>query len=165
MEEEILTDVALKLKLVNELQALENKEKLETISSSEKLVNIGLMLLFIKYTEMLEDPEVPFSLFINHLETKLASLSTEFFSTLEEKVKQVDFKAEDSIKKVRLDLEPERESNLNKIKLVYSAEVKKISRTKLLKIAIDNLVNDLEKQATEEEALEYIRTLYKEAEF
>ena len=28
-----------------------------------------------------------------------------------------------------------------------------------------NLINDLEKQASEEAAIEYVRTLYKEAEF
>ena len=67
--------------------------------------------------------------------------------------------------KVRIDLEPEREYNLQVIRKVYSKEIKKISRTKLLKMAIDNLINDVEEQASEEEGIEYLRTLYKEAEF
>ena len=66
--------------------------------------------------------------------------------------------------KVRIDLEPEREFNLQQIKKAYSKKVKKISRTKLLKMAVDNLIKDVE-DLPEEEGLEYLRTLYKEAEF
>ena len=70
--------------------------------------------------------------------------------------------------KVRLDLEPKRENELQKINKVYSKEVyfdeKKIGRTKIIKMDIDNLIADLEK-LPEEEAVEYVRTLYKEAEF
>ena len=66
------------------------------------------------------------------------------------------------------DLEPKRENELQKINKVYSKEVyfneKKIGRTKIIKMAIDNLIADLEK-LPEEEAVEYVRTLYKEAEF
>ena len=65
---------------------------------------------------------------------------------------------------VRIDLEPEREYKLKRIMKAYNLKVKKISRTKLIKMAIDNLTNDLE-GLSEEEAVEYIRTLYKEAEF
>lgn len=70
--------------------------------------------------------------------------------------------------KVRLDLEPKREFELQKInrtysKVIYSNE-KRIGRTKIIKMAIDNLIADLEK-LPEEEAVEYLRTLYKEAEF
>ena len=57
--------------------------------------------------------------------------------------------------KVRIDLEPEREYNLQVIRKVYSKEIKKISRTKLLKMAIDNLINDVEEQTSEEERIEY----------
>ena len=57
---------------------------------------------------------------------------------------------------------------LQKINLVYSKELllndKMIGRTKLIKMAIDNLIRDVE-ELPEEEGLEYLRTLYKEAEF
>ena len=87
----------------------------------------------------------------------------------EEQVKEVDFTATGSIVQVRIDLEPKRENELQKINLVYSNKFllndKKIGRTKLIKMAIDNLIANVEEQASEEEGLEYLRTLYKEAEF
>ena len=69
--------------------------------------------------------------------------------------------------KVRIDLEPEREYKLQQMNKAYSQKIlnKRIGRTKLIKMAIDNLIADVEKQASEEEGLEYLRTLYKEAEF
>lgn len=86
----------------------------------------------------------------------------------EEKIKEHEFTPESDIAKVRIDLEPKRENELQKINKVYSKEVfltdKKIGRNKLIKIAIDNLINDLE-ELSEEEAIEYIRKIYKEAEF
>lgn len=86
----------------------------------------------------------------------------------EEKIKETNFRPTNQIAKVRLDLEPKRENELQKINKVYSKEVfsnnKKIGRTKLIKMAIDNLTNDLE-GLSEEEAVEYLRSLYKEAEF
>ena len=86
----------------------------------------------------------------------------------EEQVKEVDFTATGSIVQVRIDLEPKRENELQKINLTYSKKYllnnKKIGRTKLIKMAIDNLVKDVE-ELPEEEGLEYLRTLYKEAEF
>ena len=86
----------------------------------------------------------------------------------EEKIKETDFRPTEKISQVRLDLEPKRENGLQKINKVYSKEVfsnnKKIGRTKLIKMAIDNLTNDLE-GLSEEEAVEYLRSLYKEAEF
>ena len=82
----------------------------------------------------------------------------------EEKIKETNFRPTDKITKVRLDLEPKRENNLQKINKVYSKEVfsdnKRLGRSKLIKIAIDNLINDLEKQASEEAAIEYVRTLF-----
>jgi len=59
----------------------------------------------------------------------------------------------------------ERLNEIDVIRTVYSNEIKYISKVKIIKIAIDNLINDLEEQASEEEAIEYIRTLYKKAEF
>lgn len=86
----------------------------------------------------------------------------------EEKIKKLDFMPTGNIVKVRVDLEPRRENELQKINKVYSNEVflnnKKLGRSKLIKIAIDNLINDLEK-IPEEESIEYIRNLYKGAEF
>lgn len=82
----------------------------------------------------------------------------------EETLKEKTVPKPDSITKVRIDLEAERELGLKRIMKAYNIKVKKISRTKLIKMAIDNLINDLEK-LPEEEAVEYIRTLYKEAEF
>ena len=86
----------------------------------------------------------------------------------EEKVKETNFKPTKIITQVRLDIEPKRENNLQKINKVYSKEVfsnsKRIGRTKIIKMAIDNLINDLE-ELSEEEAVEYLRSLYKEAEF
>ena len=83
----------------------------------------------------------------------------------EEKSKDLGLEKPTTETKVRIDLEPEREHKLQVLKEVYSNNIKKISRTKLLKMAIDNLVADVEEQASEEEGLEYLRTLYKEAEF
>ena len=88
---------------------------------------------------------------------------------LEEKIKELNFKptGKDKIR-VRLDLEPKRENELQKINKVYSKEVfsntKKLGRSKIIKIAIDNLIRNLE-GLPEEEAIEYVRSLYKEAEF
>lgn len=82
----------------------------------------------------------------------------------EETLKEKTVPKPDSITKVRIDLEAERELGLKRIMKAYNIKVKKISRTKLIKIAIDNLINDLE-GLSEEEAIEYIRSLYKEAEF
>lgn len=86
-----------------------------------------------------------------------------------EKIKETNFRPTDKITKVRLDLEPKRENELQKINKVYSKEVfsnnKKLGRSKLIKMAIDNLIADVNEQASEEEAIEYLRTLYKEAEF
>lgn len=86
----------------------------------------------------------------------------------EEKIKKLDFIPTGNTVKVRIDIEPKRENELQKINKVYSKEVfltnKMLGRTKLIKIAIDNLINDLE-ELSEEEAIEYIRNLYKGAEF
>ena len=82
----------------------------------------------------------------------------------EEILKEKTVPKPDSITKVRIDLEAERELGLKRIMKAYNIKVKKISRTKLIKMAIDNLINDLE-GLSEEEAIEYIRSLYKEAEF
>ena len=82
----------------------------------------------------------------------------------EETLKEKKVPKPDSITKVRIDLEAERELGLKRIMKAYNLKVKKISRTKLIKMAIDNLINDLE-GLSEEEAIEYIRSLYKEAEF
>ena len=86
----------------------------------------------------------------------------------EEKIKETNFRPTDKITKVRLDLEPKRENNLQKINKVYSKEVfsnnKRLGRSKIIKMAIDNLIRDVE-GLPEEEGLEYLRTLYKEAEF
>ena len=69
------------------------------------------------------------------------------------------------ITQIRLDLEQERELALQRIIKAYTIRIRKISRTKILKIAIDNLIKDVEEQASEEEGLEFLRNLYKEAEF
>lgn len=86
----------------------------------------------------------------------------------EEKIKETNFRPTNQIAKVRLDLEPKRENELQKINKVYTKEVfsndKRLGRTKIIKMAIDNLINDLE-DLSEEEAVEYLRSLYKEAEF
>ena len=69
---------------------------------------------------------------------------------------------------VRIDLEPKRELELQKMNKSYSKLVfnnaKKLGRTKLIKMAIDHLINTVE-DLPEEEAIEYLRTLYKGAEF
>lgn len=85
-----------------------------------------------------------------------------------EKIKGTNFRPTNQIAKVRLDLEPKRENELQKINKVYTKEVfsneKRLGRTKIIKMAIDNFIKDLE-DLSEEEAIEYIRSLYKEAEF
>lgn len=83
-----------------------------------------------------------------------------FEKTLKEKTVVKESKP----KSLTIKIETEREYNLKRIKKAYSMEIKEISKSKLIKIAIDNLINDIE-ELPEEEALEYIRTLYKEAEF
>lgn len=74
----------------------------------------------------------------------------------------------DNVTKVRLDLEPKRENELQKINRVYSKLVfnnaKRLGRVKVIKLAIDNLLADLDK-LDDKEQLEYLRALYKEAEF
>lgn len=88
----------------------------------------------------------------------------------EEKLKEVEFNPTEKHKtQVRIDLEPNRENELQKINLVYSKKFllnnKKIGRTKLIKMAIDNLVADLTKLESEEEQLQYLNRLKKEADF
>ena len=82
----------------------------------------------------------------------------------EETLKEKKVIKPNSITQIRIDLEAEREYRLKRIMKAYNIKVKKISRTKLIKMAIDNLANDLE-ELSEEEAVEYLRSLYKEAEF
>ena len=82
----------------------------------------------------------------------------------EETLKEKKVLKPNSITQIRIDLEAEREYRLKRIMNAYNIKVKKISRTKLIKMAIDNLINDLE-GLSEEEAVEYLRSLYKEAEF
>ena len=67
-------------------------------------------------------------------------------------------------KALTMALEIEREYNIKRITKAYGLKVKKISKSKLIKMAIDNLVNDIE-ELPEEEAIQYLRSLYKEAEF
>lgn len=67
-------------------------------------------------------------------------------------------------KALTIALEIEREYNIKRITKAYGLKVKKISKSKLIKMAIDNLVNDIE-ELPEEEAIQYLRSLYKEAEF
>ena len=87
----------------------------------------------------------------------------------EDKVKRTNYSPTKQYKKVRIDLEPERENKLQIINKVYSNEVysnnRRLGRTKLIKMAIDNLIADVEEQASEEEAIEFLRGLYKEDEF
>ena len=83
-----------------------------------------------------------------------------FEKTLEEVEVVKDLKP----KALTMQLEEGREYNLKRIAKAYGIKVKKISKSKLIKIAIDNLVKDVE-ELPEEEAIEYIRSLYKEAEF
>ena len=82
----------------------------------------------------------------------------------EELLKEKTVVKESNTKALTISLETEREYNLKRIRLAYSNEVKKISKSKLVKMAIDNLFNDLE-ELPEEEAIQYLRSLYKEAEF
>ena len=87
----------------------------------------------------------------------------------EEEVKDLNFKATTKHKtQVRIDLEPKRENELQKINLTYSNKYllnnKKIGRTKLIKMAIDNLIANLNEMDSQEEQLQYLNNLYKEAE-
>lgn len=61
-----------------------------------------------------------------------------------------------------IEIESERNNELDIIKTVFSKEVKYLSKTNLIKLAIDNLVNDIEKEDTEEKGIEYLKELYKE---
>lgn len=88
----------------------------------------------------------------------------------EETLKEVHFIPTEKPKtQVRLDLEPKRENELQKINLVYSKKFllnnKKIGRTKLIKMAIDNLIANLNGMDSEEEQLQYLNRLKKEADF
>ena len=82
----------------------------------------------------------------------------------EETLKNKTVVKEPEAKSLTVTLEIEREYNLKRIRIAYSNNIKKISKSKLIKMAIDNLINDVE-DLPEEEALEYLRNLYKEAEF
>ena len=82
----------------------------------------------------------------------------------EEMLKNKSVVNESETKALTIKLETEREYNLKRIRIAYSNNIKNISKSKLIKMAIDNLIADVEK-LPEEEALEYLRTLYKEAEF
>ena len=89
---------------------------------------------------------------------------------LEEKIKEVHFIPTEKPKtQIRIDLEPKRENELQKMNLIYSKTFllnnKKIGRTKLIKMAIDNLIADLNNLDSEEEQLQHLNNLYKEAEF
>lgn len=59
----------------------------------------------------------------------------------------------------------ERLNEIDVIRTVYSNEIKYISKVKIIKIAIDNLTQDLEKFENEEEAVEYLKELYQKALF
>ena len=88
----------------------------------------------------------------------------------EETLEEVHFIPTEKPKtQVRLDLEPKRENELQKINLVYSKKFllnnKKIGRTKLIKMAIDNLIANLNGMDSEEEQLQYLNRLKKEADF
>jgi len=67
-------------------------------------------------------------------------------------------------KYVNITLESKRLEKLAVIKAVYTNEVDSISTTKLVKLAIDNLVKDLE-ELPEEKAVEYLIKLYEKALF
>lgn len=84
-------------------------------------------------------------------------------------------KIEDTVKDIplteyavrtRLDLEPERNKEIAIIQALFKHSLnKQISKTKIIKIAIDNLTQDLEKFENEEEAVEYLKELYQKALF
>lgn len=69
------------------------------------------------------------------------------------------------LRPINVNFEPARLTKVDEIKAVYEHEVKSISRIKIIKMAVDNLINDLEALPSEEKAIEYLRELYKEAEF
>ena len=83
-----------------------------------------------------------------------------FEDILKEKTVVKDSKA----KALTIQLETEREYNLKRMAKAYELKVKKVSKSKLIKMAVDNLVADVE-ELPEEEAIQYLRNLYKEAEF
>ena len=83
-----------------------------------------------------------------------------FEDILKEKTVVKDSKA----KALTIQLETEREYNLKRMAKAYELKVKKISKSKLIKMAVDNLIADVE-ELPEEEAIQYLRNLYKEAEF
>ena len=72
----------------------------------------------------------------------------------------------DKLQVVNIHFEAKRLTELSEIQAVYKNEVKStISRSKIIKMAVDNLVNDLAGLANEDEAVEYLRELYHKAEF
>ena len=80
------------------------------------------------------------------------------------KEKKEGLELKEHSKYLNVTLESERLEELAVIKAVYSNEVKPISITKLVKLSIDNLVKDLE-ELPEEEGVEHLKELYKEALF
>lgn len=80
------------------------------------------------------------------------------------KEKKKGLELKEHSKYLNVTLESERLEELAVIKAVYSNEVKPISITKLVKLSIDNLVKDLE-ELPEEEGVEHLKELYKEALF
>ena len=83
----------------------------------------------------------------------------------EETLKEKTVVKESKPKALTMQLEAKREYKLKRMAKAYELKVKKISKSKLIKMAIDNLIADVEEQASEEEAIQYLRNLYKEAEF
>jgi len=69
------------------------------------------------------------------------------------------------LRPINVNFEPARLIEVDTVKAVYGNEVKSISRIKIIKMAVDNLIKDLEALPSEEKAIEYLRELYKEAEF
>ena len=85
----------------------------------------------------------------------------------ETKKEKTDYKPTNNPKtSIRIDLEPQRTNNIRIIQKVMLNEVltnKEFGYTKILKMALDKLINDLNKQDSEEKQLLYLRELYKEA--
>lgn len=145
----ISEDKSIKNFLISAIQEIEKAVGLEEIDSEETVVNMALVFLYNNFD---------IGLALDSSERKLE------YYVIWRNIKRKKVPKPDSITKVRIDLEAERELGIKRIMKAYNIKVKKISRTKLIKMAIDNLINDLE-ELSEEEAIEYIRSLYKEAEF
>lgn len=88
----------------------------------------------------------------------------------ENMIKKTEYKATNKdLIKSRVDLDNKRNNYISIIQYVFKNEVlgnnKQFGKDKIIKMAIDNLIKDLDALGSESKQLEYLKLLYKDAMF